>query len=110
MHAYASLASPGDCKAPDFERRYPYQQILADLRFRTDSGKLHCCVRKVAECTAHEDREVCRSARIGQSPSPLRLGGDGDNSDLEFGHAALVLSGSNSAVPRCSPGMIVARF
>jgi predicted nucleic acid-binding protein len=25
------------------KKRYPYQRIFADLRFRIDSGKLHCC-------------------------------------------------------------------
>ena len=37
------IASPGDCKTSCFQKALSLPTDFADLRFRIDSGKLHCC-------------------------------------------------------------------
>jgi hypothetical protein len=93
MRAYASLHLE-TAKRRVSKKRYPYQRIFADLRFRIDSGKLHCCA--FAKLRNAQLMKTERSEGHHEAVKALalsELGGDGDYPDLEFGHAGLVLSG-----------------
>jgi hypothetical protein len=68
--------------------------IWTDLRFRIDSGKLHC--RAFAKLRNAQLMKTERSEGHHEAVKALalsELAGDGDYPVLEFGHAGLVLSG-----------------